>query len=176
MLAHKDQKRKDGITPYILHPARVSAMVSVDPMIQGAYNDVLMATVCAWFHDIYEDCDEEACMRADLYLQMLMDKEHITVTEHDRLVRALKILTKTPPGDLSRAERVVVDASKLLDSPLALLVKVYDRYDNLKDMSGMSKAFQKIYIEGTKVMIEIIKNNIGEMHLNLLRSAIRDYD
>ena len=54
--AHNGQFRKDGETPYILHPARVAGMVSCDNTYFKSEKEVFMATVCAWFHDIYEDC------------------------------------------------------------------------------------------------------------------------
>jgi len=45
--AHAGMTRKDGTTPYIVHPARVAALV-------GHCGGNHMAIISAWLHDIFE--------------------------------------------------------------------------------------------------------------------------
>jgi len=55
--AHAGQYRKDGVTPYIVHPARVASLTAY---LGGNH----IAILSAWLHDVFEDCDAESCSRA----------------------------------------------------------------------------------------------------------------
>ncbi|MEM2124123.1 MAG: HD domain-containing protein [Methanolinea sp.] len=55
--AHAGQARKDGITPYIVHPARVATLAA-------RFGGDHVAIVSAWLHDVFEDCAPGACAAA----------------------------------------------------------------------------------------------------------------
>jgi len=60
--AHKGQFRKDRRTPYIIHPARVAALV-------GMFGGTHIAIIAAWLHDIYEDCTDRIFYRTPSFFR-----------------------------------------------------------------------------------------------------------
>jgi (p)ppGpp synthase/HD superfamily hydrolase len=47
--AHQNQFRKDGKTPYIVHPERVADRVK-------SFGGNHIGIIAAWLHDVMEDC------------------------------------------------------------------------------------------------------------------------
>jgi len=52
--AHASSFRKDGITPCIVHPARVASLAA-------HFGGNHIAILSAWLHDVFEDCDADSC-------------------------------------------------------------------------------------------------------------------
>jgi (p)ppGpp synthase/HD superfamily hydrolase len=103
--AHTGQYRRDGVTPYINHPAAVAEkMANESPEI--------IAT--AWLHDVIEDTDETRKTLVDAGIP-------------NEVVSAVETLTKTR-GISYREYLVGVKAN-----PIALKVKVADMLANLSD-------------------------------------------
>jgi (p)ppGpp synthase/HD superfamily hydrolase len=102
--AHDGQFRRDGITPYAVHPERVAKRIAGDEEAEAV----------AWLHDVLEDTDEtaETLARAGVPASV---------------ITAVQILTKTPSvayTDYLYAVRA---------NPLARKVKIQDMLDNLSD-------------------------------------------
>lgn len=62
-LAHAGQFRRDGVTHYIAHPAKVVALLTEKYQGEGKEPDPVVLAV-AWLHDVLEDSKHSA---ADLY-------------------------------------------------------------------------------------------------------------
>lgn len=99
--AHAGQFRRDGVTPYVTHPAQVASAVSPE------------AKPIAWLHDVLEDCPQYSRKRL---LHCALSKE---------IVDAVWLLTKVPGTDyMDYILRVKAN-------PLAREVKIADIEYNL---------------------------------------------
>ena len=170
VLAHKNQFRKNKITPYIVHPASVSQMVLMyDP---ACY----LGAITAWFHDVKEDCGkpEIDLMNTALFESPLSGDEIMQVSN------AVDALTKndniTPR--LAKWEDCITRLLSDDAPPFTVLVKICDRIDNLMDMEGFAPGFEKIYIEETDMMIRAIERRLLDRYeqaaFNDLK-RLRDY-
>lgn len=105
--AHEGQFRRDGITPYITHPAAVAARVKE----RGGCD---LAIQVAWLHGVIEETEETG--------QSLINQG-----VDERVVEAVMVLTK----------RTVLFYSdylaKVAGNRLALTVKIADMLSNLAD-------------------------------------------
>lgn len=102
--AHEGQFRRDGVTPYIKHPAAVASRAPKTPESQAA----------GWLHDVLEDTE---LTREDL------TREGIP----DAVVAAVEALTKQ--GELSYEENL----NRVAANELAKGVKIADMLSNLAD-------------------------------------------
>lgn len=102
--AHAGQFRRDGVTPYVMHPESVASRVAGDPTAEAV----------AWLHDVIEDTD----VSAEELRRRGMPEEVIAG------VQAL-----TNKGDIGY-ERYLAGIKA---SPLAKKVKVADMLANLGD-------------------------------------------
>lgn len=102
--AHAGQFRRDGVTPYIVHPEAVARRLEGDPAAQAT----------AWLHDVLEDT---AVTEADL--------ESAGVSRP--IVDAVRLLTKVDGADYEAYLR------EIRNHPLARKVKVADMLANLGD-------------------------------------------
>ncbi len=107
--AHRGQHRRDGVTPYIRHPARVANQLR----ITGESDEVIAA---GWLHDVIEDTK----VTAD-------DMRHQLVPES--VVQAVVLMSKNTSPGLTYAEYI----RSLRANPIAKRVKVADIIDNLSD-------------------------------------------
>jgi (p)ppGpp synthase/HD superfamily hydrolase len=141
--AHKGQFRKDRKTPYIIHPARVAALVG---MSGGSH----VAIIAAWLHDIYEDCTPEWISQTEAFIANLPFSDD----ERNDISAIVDALTKknTLKG---KAVRLSDSISRILDAPPeATLVKICDRIDNFVDSSLRGGQFRKRYLASTDEIIE----------------------
>jgi (p)ppGpp synthase/HD superfamily hydrolase len=141
--AHKGQFRKDRRTPYIIHPARVAALV-------GMSGGTHVAIIAAWLHDIYEDCSPEWIAQTEEFIASLPfsdDERNDIAAIVDALTKKNTIRGKT--GRLSDSIGRILDAP-----PEATLVKICDRIDNFLDSSLRGGQFRKRYLASTDEIIE----------------------
>ena len=141
--AHKGQFRKDRRTPYIIHPARVAALV-------GMYGGTHVAIIAAWLHDIYEDCTPEWIALTGEFIA------HLPFSDDERndIAAIVDALTKknTIQG---KAARLSDSIGRILDAPPeATLVKICDRIDNFLDSSLRGGQFRKRYLASTDEIID----------------------
>jgi (p)ppGpp synthase/HD superfamily hydrolase len=102
--AHGSQFRRDGVTPYIEHPAAVVSRVAGDPT----------AEAIAWLHDVVEDTDRT---KEDL------EAAGIPAAVIDRVL----LLTKR--GDIGYEKYL----RRIKADPVAKRVKIADMLSNLSD-------------------------------------------
>ena len=108
-ILHEGQLRKDG-DPYINHPMRVtSALIALK-----IHNDDILST--AMLHDVLEDCN--------ITTKELSEKYEI----NSGVINNVVALTKTE--DMSIDEYY----GRIMDFPVALLVKISDRCHNVSTM------------------------------------------
>ena len=135
---HKGQKRIDG-SPYIYHPIRVAMIV--EKFKESHELESLVAA--ALLHDVLEDSDatfkeienEFGFLVASLVQELTSNKEE------QKKVGKAKYL-----------------GNKMLHmSNWALVLKLCDRADNVKDLIHSTPSFEKKYIEETKEIIDILE-------------------
>lgn len=151
-IAHADQTRKNGRTPYIVHPASVAQMVLMYD--QTNY----LGAIVAWYHDVLEDCGVDgAVIFVDSLNNMLL-----SASEKSQIELAVDVLTKDDRVSPRNAKwDDCLHRLLAVDAPhVALLVKICDRIDNLMDMDGFSPEFRKLYIEETDQMIRAIERRL----------------
>lgn len=141
--AHQGQFRKDRRTPFIIHPARVAALV-------GMFGGTHIAIVAAWLHDIYEDCTPEWITSTDGFIAHLPfsdDEIHDIAAIVDALTKKNTIRGK--------AARLSDSIGRILDAPPeATLVKLCDRIDNFLDSGPRCGQDRKRYLTSTDEIID----------------------
>lgn len=136
--AHYGQFRKYNLEPYINHPIRVALKVS-------KYTTDENVVVAAVLHDVVEDCD--------VSFKTIREEFGYNVME---LVYYLTNPSKNFPF-LRRGERKAIDRHQLAASPSPVqLIKVIDRIDNLKDMSGGPSDFKQLYARESLQLVEVL--------------------
>ena len=141
--AHKGQFRKDRRTPYIIHPARVAALV-------GMFGGTHVAIIAAWLHDIYEDCTPEWIALTEGFIA------HLPFSDDERndINAMVDALTKknTIRGKTARLSDSI---GRILDAPPeATLIKLCDRIDNFVDSSPHCGQVRKRYLTSTDEIID----------------------
>lgn len=150
--AHNGQFRKNGKTPYIVHPASVAQLVLMyDPTCY-------LGAVTAWCHDILEDCGLRG---SAIYVEALAEMP-LTSEEGNQIITAVYALTKNDTIS-PRGAKMEDCVARLIDDdapPFTILVKICDRIDNLMDMEGFTSEFEKIYINETDMLIRGIQRRL----------------
>lgn len=140
---HAGQFRKDGRTPYVVHPVRVARSLRERGVDES---DLLCA---ALLHDVVEDTVRPG--EDDVGLLWEVDGRF-----GPRVARLVDELTKSPKGQESRRD---YDWSFRAKSPAACLVKLADRLDNLRDWGGMEASFRKPYLAETLDLVAAVQGN-----------------
>lgn len=135
---HSGMLRGTG-EPYICHPLRVAKLVTE----WGFESDVIMA---AMLHDVVEDCDTP-----------LSEIEEMFGTNVANIVDAVTALSDRDFTDhtLTKAQRDLLSDARLQQkmNDKALYVKIADRIDNLKTLSGVKEAKRILKAEHTREII-----------------------
>lgn len=137
--AHAGQTRKYTNAPYITHPGRVAAAVSL------IYDVTEDAVAAAWLHDVIEDT---AVTPAKLGLHF-----------NDEVVHLVMELTNPSKGmKLNRETRKRIDRDHIAASSYwARVIKVLDRIDNLKEIAP-ADGFTEVYMAESELLIDAIAN------------------
>jgi guanosine-3',5'-bis(diphosphate) 3'-pyrophosphohydrolase len=157
--AHRHQVRKDGLTPYVAHPARVAIIVAA---VFGERDETAIAS--AWLHDVIEDCDA--------------DYDDVEAVAGRAVAEVVAALTKDMR--LPEPEREPAYDAQLAAAPWqARLVKLADVYDNVCDADtpgrrsrAIEKAERAIALAGTDRRLERAAAAVRE----LVRSVRSDLD
>ena len=158
--AHNGQYRKDGKTPYFVHPIRVARRTEVYGLDDNS--------VCAaYLHDVLEDC--KVC------------KEDIEKEFNSIIANYVFQLTNLSKYDLAklgifcRKDRKEYNFNRLQNTCKEVkIIKMLDRIDNLNDMKIYSDInFIKLYINESKLLLEKIKD-ASESASNELKNVIQD--
>lgn len=124
--AHAGQHRRDGVTPYITHPAAVASRLE-----RTGADDVVIAT--AWLHDVIEDgAETPETLR--------------TAGVPEKVVQAVEVLTKRPGVSYEDYLRGVKRHA------IARQVKVADMLHNLGDNPTEGQVIK--YAKGLLVLCE----------------------
>lgn len=124
--AHLGQFRRDGVTPYIEHPARVAKRLIGDEEAQAV----------AWLHDVLEDTD---LTKQDLRQAGLPET----------VIEAVTALTKQK----GHSEHYDDYLARVGDNPLAANVKIQDMLDNLADTP--TERQKERYIKGIRFLLDL---------------------
>ena len=110
--AHQKQFRKDGKTPYIVHPARVADRVK---FFGGSH----IGIIAAWLHDVMEDCEGgEAIVRETIR------ETGLSQQERDEIFAIVSALTKKSGIPVKSKRRIVYFLKRPDDDGLYLLKRV----------------------------------------------------
>ena len=148
--AHNGQFRKDRKTPFVIHPARVAALV-------GCFGGTHSAIITAWLHDIYEDCTPDWIGKTEAII------ENLPVSADDRADISTMVDALTKKNTLKdKVARLSDSLDRILDAPPeATLVKICDRIDNLLDTADRNGRFTKRYRASTDEVIGKLSTRAG---------------
>lgn len=157
--AHMGQKRKYNGLPYIEHPMRVAGRIT---MIEDVPDHVIAA---AWLHDVKEDCRDFWDTHCSELPQEVIE-----------LVEWLTHTSKTGEhAHLNRAARKALDREQLSKAPVwAKIIKIYDRVDNLMELSRDDVGFVKLYCEESTALLNALETN-ADLHIQALCVLARSY-
>ena len=148
--AHAGQRRKYAPEPYVNHPARVAALVTVrhpDPVLIAA----------AWLHDVVEDTpvglDE---ISRDFGPEVAAVVAGCTNADHDE--------------SLPRAEKKRRDRARLASQPVGVKrIKLCDRLDNVRDLGAAPADFTRLYVGESRILVrEALAGADPELEATLL--------
>jgi len=144
--AHKGQTRKDGKTPFIVHPERVAKCVA-------HYGGNHVGIIAAWLHDVIEDHTE-----GDAIVREALEETCLPENNLHEIYAIVLALTKNPaiPG---KRERFADTLDRILHAPgQAILVKLCDRMDNLIDARDQGQQFLSEYLDLTDQLIATLSD------------------
>lgn len=137
-IAHINQRRKYNNVPYVTHPARVAAMVSIH--LEGDED-----MVCAgYLHDTIEDTWVD--------FQLLSELLGPSVAN---LVQELTNPSHGSPENRRTRKQKDLEHLKTV-SHKAKILKLIDRLDNLLEMQGADTDFKRKYAIESKALVETI--------------------
>ena len=144
--AHQGQFRKNGITPFITHPARVAQRVAF-------FGGNHVAVIAAWLHDVMEDCEN-----GKKIVEQTVKSLGISQNEQDEVIAIVSALTKDDAirGKANRLGDTLDRINKA--PPQATLIKLCDRLDNLLDEKESEPDFLAIYLPLTDQLIEALSS------------------
>lgn len=157
--AHEGQMRKDGVTPYIVHPLSMAC----DAIACVGATDEIIATIL--LHDVCEDCKIPLA----------------ALPGNDIVKRGVELMTIDPlPGEDKPATKRRY-FNELLKSREAIICKAFDRYANLNDAEGVldEEAIVKNIRETHDLLMPALKKakskytELSDM-LHAIRSKLKD--
>jgi guanosine-3',5'-bis(diphosphate) 3'-pyrophosphohydrolase len=128
----RNEFRKDRVTPFIVHPARVAGLVG------EMWNDPI-AISAAWLHDVLEDCD--------VTRKQVWDELSECGVESGFAHNVLEIVEAlTKPQDKDRYGKIDSTIEKIGKLPYylkrdALVVKMADVTDNMSVLDGVDQVW-----------------------------------
>ncbi|MBQ0017342.1 MAG: bifunctional (p)ppGpp synthetase/guanosine-3',5'-bis(diphosphate) 3'-pyrophosphohydrolase [Clostridiales bacterium] len=135
---HKGQKRDDG-SDYIVHPIRVAKLV--EQYKKSSHMEDLLCA--ALLHDTLEDTYTSPREIADNF---------------GKLVASMVIELTTAPTVPKLIGKDVYLANKMINmTSYALVIKLADRLDNVRDLGGVTPQKRERYIKETRSILSMIK-------------------
>lgn len=164
---HAGQTRKGSGAPYITHPRRVAELLS------ATGGPVTIAA--GLLHDVIEDCNIHC---ADLVERLVQaGAKPLDAAMVGELVWQLTSLDKFYPSlkKLKRADRKEIQRERLrYCCSTAVIIKVYDRCDNLSEMDGLEPDFQRLYIEESEQLFDVASRALGYTWIKVLMTDAID--
>lgn len=140
---HKNQKRKDGVTPYSDH---LEGVVNRLKNLGIVDKEILCA---AWLHDIIEDTDVTFDQINEIFGREV----------------AVMVLSLSKDHKIPKKDREIQYINQLRDAPLQTkIIKLCDISANLKDLANapISKTQKNKQIKKILHYLRVIKNEISE--------------
>lgn len=136
--AHEGQTRKDGVTPYIVHPIGVAEIVKY-------YNGNDDEINAAHLHDVVEDCD--------ITNEEILEEFGFNVA---RIVQGLtNVFTTQNYPTLNRAQRKAAEDQRLkVETHSVKFVKACDILYNIHDIETMPDGFGKRLLSEKKNTVQ----------------------
>ncbi len=155
--AHRGQMRKDGVTPYFVHPVRVVEILTN----MHADEDILIS---ALLHDVPEDTDHGIDEVKGLFgddIAFLVDG--ITKLSKVQYHRDM------PARDLESLKKMFLHSSK---DPRVILIKLADRLHNMRTLQFVDKPEKRLRI--SKETLEIYVPIANLLGIQELKSELED--
>jgi (p)ppGpp synthase/HD superfamily hydrolase len=144
--AHRGQFRKDGTTPYIVHPERVADRVKF-------FGGNHIGIIVAWLHDVMEDCEGGEVIVRETLRQIELPQQ-----EREEIFSIISALTKDD-AVLGKSDRLADTLNRINQAPgQAVLVKLCDRMDNLEDGRNQGAKFLSVYLPLSDQLIETLSD------------------
>lgn len=155
--AHRGQFRKDGVTPYLVHPiAAVQILISLH-----ADQDILISTL---LHDVPEDTKHD-----------LHEIKHEFGNEVAFLIDGITKLSKVhyqhnmPEREVESLKKMFLHTAK---DPRVILVKLADRLHNMRTLQYVNKPEKRVRIATETLEIFVpIANLLG---INIIKTELED--
>jgi (p)ppGpp synthase/HD superfamily hydrolase len=142
--AHRGQFRKNGKTPFIVHPKRVAELVKF-------YGGDHIGVIAAWLHDVIEDCDD-----GENIVHTTLRQTNLPQQEQVEIFAIIASLTKNPDIH-GKSERLADILDRINQAPSqAILLKLCDRMDNLIDARDRGHKFLSVYLSLTDQIIDAL--------------------
>jgi (p)ppGpp synthase/HD superfamily hydrolase len=142
--AHRGQFRKNGKTPFIVHPTRVAELVKF-------YGGDHIGVIAAWLHDVIEDCDD-----GEKIVHSALRQTNLPQQEQVEIFAIISALTKNPDIH-GKSERLADILDRINQAPSqAILLKLCDRMDNLIDARDRGNKFLSVYLPLTDQIIDAL--------------------
>lgn len=145
---HRRQRRKFTDEPYIVHPNRVARTVS-------KFTKDKNIIAAAHLHDTIEDTDATY--------------EELEATFGPDVTSLVRELTKNDKEIEKRGKKEYYLRAMNKMTPRALLIKLADRLDNLKDLNIVPAKFRTRYTEETLYIIDNLKRPLTNEHKALIK-------
>jgi (p)ppGpp synthase/HD superfamily hydrolase len=180
-IAHKNQFRKDGITPYIVHPARTAALIS-------KFDDNPLYVAAAWLHDVIEDQSEivdnnysHIIHNHNVNIDDFLTNNESIEKEHGTIIL---ILVKNLTQNVNTTKKEYYQ--KLQDAGYhSTIIKYCDRIDNLNSLlykynTKSSKEKIKKHIDDTELLIDMLDSIVkkdcykAQLMLQQILNTVKD--
>lgn len=150
-LKHKGQVRFDG-SPYINHPIRVAK--NVKEFKKSKNKEIIV--VAAILHDTLEDTDTSFNELVDLFGVMVAYLV-LEVTTNEEMKKRL-------------GKTVYLELEMSSMSSYALVIKLCDRLDNIRDLENASPAFRVKYVKETLDILDYVflNRNLSKTHIKII--------
>jgi (p)ppGpp synthase/HD superfamily hydrolase len=142
--AHRGVYRKGYNLPYMVHPMRVSSSLAIH-----IKDDVVLAA--ALLHDVLEDCAPDKLVEFQQRIQQL--DSGITI------IHIVEELTK--PEGVDKNEYMKSFATKSVE---ALVIKLFDRLDNVMDFRFHNPNYSEVYSAKALVLYETVKARLEDIN------------
>ncbi len=140
---HAGQRRKSLPLPYITHPADVVRL-----LVRWGIEDYTILSA-AMLHDALEDCDVTP------YTMSLRVGPEVT--------RLVEELTYDGPAHNAHAKKQWLE-SFLTKSPEALVIKLADRHENVRDYTLTNPDYAKTYLFKAYVLLDALFVRLSEIN------------
>lgn len=152
--AHRGQRRKYTLEPYVNHPIRVAQIVST---VDDAPEHAIAA---ALLHDVLEDTAVTETMMREKFGDAITDL-------------VLEVTDVSTHADGNRAARRAIDRAKLaLASHWGATIKLADLIDNSKDILAHDPKFAKVYLMEKAQLLEVMTQGDPGLRQKALQQAL----